>query len=430
MSTKSLGQKIREWRIKKGITQTELAEGLVTPSMISQIESDKANPSFKLLEGISRKLEVPIDEFLMDMQATLEQDTRQKLAKSLKNAKEYKKAIQVYEGLVAEEAGNVEEIQLDLAETYIHAKEFDSATKLLESMLDKVALDRDRTQAVTLLRWLGRAKIEQHDYVMAKHYLAQAMKELNKSEHGISPELQGVLYQYYAVALTNLGEVAEALEHYKKAIKASQGTPNLLLIGQAYMGLANTHYRLGDYKEAAETTRTAITMFRSVNNKVHEVTAKMNYGIFQYEMGNFDEAISQLQECADEFKEVGKPELVANAFGELGVVHLRMKNFQEAEKWCFRALELLPAEHHERAHVYRTMAQMYQELENSDRALEYILSSVSIFEKFGLLSEASKCYAQIVSIYQSRHELDKASEYMQKMTSTMQEGLRARGLYL
>jgi HTH-type transcriptional regulator, quorum sensing regulator NprR len=430
MNHKSLGQKIREWRIKKGITQTELAEGLVTPSMISQIESDKANPSFKLLEGISRKLGVPIDEFLMDMQSSLEQDTRQKLAKSLMNAKEFGKAIQVFEGLVAENVPNVDEIQLDLAETYIHAKEFDKATRLLEGMLEKVALDRDRSRAVLLLRWLGRAKLQQHDYVMAKHYLNQALKELVKGEEGISAELKGILYHNYAVALTHIGEVSDALDYYKKAISAYQGTPNLLLVGQAYTGLANTYYRLGDYKEAADTTRIAITMFRSVNNKLGEITAKMNYGIFQYEMDNFEEAIAQFLDCIEEFQKIGETDTLANAYGEMGVVHFRMKHYTETEKWCFRALELLPLEHPERAAVYRTMGLMYKELQNFDRALEYILSSVELFEKFRLLTEASKCYAEIVSIYQSRGELDKASEYMQKMTSAMQEGLRARGQYL
>ena len=114
----------------------------------------------------------------------------------------------------------------------------------------------------------------------------------------------------------------------------------------------------------------------------------------------------------------------------MGIVYYRKKEFQAAEKWCFKALELLPAKHRERAFVYKTLGQMYLELQNYERSLEYMLSSVEMFETFGLLGEASKCYSDIVSIYQARGELDKASEYMQKATSSMEEGLRARGLYL
>ncbi|MFD2170147.1 tetratricopeptide repeat protein [Tumebacillus lipolyticus] len=426
---KTLGQKIREWRMRKGITQTELAEGLVTPSMISQIESDKANPSFKLLEGISRKLDVPIDQFLMDMQDKLEHDTRHKLAKSLISAKQYDKAIQVLEGLSDEPSVDRTEVRKELASAYIYAKEFEKATRLLEAMLEEVALDKDRSQAVDLLRWLGRAKMEQHDYVMAKHYFQQALKELAKSET-LNSISRGGLYHNYAATLAYLGEVQEAIGYFKKAVVAYQGTPNLLQMGRAYTALAAAYYQIQEYALAAETTRTAITMFRSVNNRYDEVVAKKNYGILQYELGNYEESIAQFEECANEFQAMGETGLVANVYGEVGTVHFRKKDYQEAEKWCFRSLELLGKEDRERAFVYRTLGVMYQELQNYERALEYMLSSVELFEKYGLLVEASKCYSNIVSIYEAREELDKASEYMQKMTFIMRKGLRVRGLYL
>lgn len=426
---KSLGQKIREWRMRKGITQTELAEGLVTPSMISQIESDKANPSFKLLEGISRKLNVPIDEFLMDMQEQLEEDTRYKLAKSLMGSKDYAKAIQVLESLQGTDETHVDEIKLDLSDAYVHSKNFEKAYSILEGMLEDVALERDRSKAVQLYNKLGSAKMQANDYVMAKHYLHQSLKELTKATD-VPTEQKGRVYMNIAITLSYLGEVAEALQYYKKAIEAFQGLSNLLFLGSAYQGLANTYYRLEEFKMAAETTRTAITMFRSVNNKLHELIAKKNYAIIQYELGLYDESILLLRECLDEFNNFGEKDLVANVYGEMGIVHYRMKKYQDAEKWCFSSLELLPAEHRERAFVYRTLGQMYQELQNYDRSLEYMLSSVALFEKFGLLSEASKCYAQIVSIYQARGELDKASEYMQKVTTSLQQGLRVRGLFL
>lgn len=426
---KSLGQKIREWRMRKGITQTELAEGLVTPSMISQIESDKANPSFKLLEGISRKLNVPIDEFLMDMQEQLEEDTRYKLAKSLIGTKDYQKAIQVLENLATTDDAHADEIKFDLADAYVHSKEFEKSYKILEGMLDDVALERDRSKTVMLYRKLGWAKMQANDFVLAKHYMNQALKELARTPE-VTHELKGILYINYAITLSNLGEVAHALEYYKQAIESFQGTSNLFLLGQAYQGLANTHYRLGDFKQAAETSRTAITMFRSVNNRLQEFRTKQNYAMAQYELENYSEAIALFQECIEEYTKFNDTELIANIYGEMGVVNYRMKEYQEAEKWCFRALELLSAEDRERAFVYRTLGIMYKELQNHERALEYILSSVAIFEKYGLLGEASKCYAHIVSIYDLRGELDKASEYMQKMTSSMQEGLRVRGLFL
>lgn len=72
----SLGTKIRELRLANGMTQSELGAGLVTPSMISQIESDKANPSYSVLEAIAVKLKTPLEYFLADIQTQLESTLR------------------------------------------------------------------------------------------------------------------------------------------------------------------------------------------------------------------------------------------------------------------------------------------------------------------------------------------------------------------
>ncbi len=54
-----IGQRIRELRLKSGLTQTQLAKGIVTPSMISQIEAGKAHPSPALLRNLAKRLEAP-----------------------------------------------------------------------------------------------------------------------------------------------------------------------------------------------------------------------------------------------------------------------------------------------------------------------------------------------------------------------------------
>ncbi|MHB1627049.1 MAG: helix-turn-helix transcriptional regulator [Bacilli bacterium] len=56
------GQRIRELRQERGLTQTELAKGIVTPSMISQIEAGKAHPSDSLLKELAKRLDVPEDD--------------------------------------------------------------------------------------------------------------------------------------------------------------------------------------------------------------------------------------------------------------------------------------------------------------------------------------------------------------------------------
>ena len=64
MSEMTLGQKIRELRLSKQMTQKELAGDFITRNMLSQIENDSATPSMKTMEYLAKSLEKPIGYFL------------------------------------------------------------------------------------------------------------------------------------------------------------------------------------------------------------------------------------------------------------------------------------------------------------------------------------------------------------------------------
>lgn len=59
----SVGENIKKIRDKKGISQTELAEGCgVTQALISQIESNIRVVSFPLATAIARYLKISLDD--------------------------------------------------------------------------------------------------------------------------------------------------------------------------------------------------------------------------------------------------------------------------------------------------------------------------------------------------------------------------------
>lgn len=58
------GNKIKESRIKKGITQTKFAELLgIDRTYINMIENNKKEPSLKLLNRIADQLNVSVKKF-------------------------------------------------------------------------------------------------------------------------------------------------------------------------------------------------------------------------------------------------------------------------------------------------------------------------------------------------------------------------------
>ncbi|MGM9636905.1 MAG: helix-turn-helix domain-containing protein [Eubacteriales bacterium] len=60
----TLGQKVRMLRKERRLTQTALCGSYMTRNMLSQIESDSANPSVATIRYLAKMLEVPVGYFL------------------------------------------------------------------------------------------------------------------------------------------------------------------------------------------------------------------------------------------------------------------------------------------------------------------------------------------------------------------------------
>ena len=66
MDPKLLGQRIKEARLAKKMTQTEVVGSFITRNMLSQIESGNAVPSVKTLTYLAQVLELPPSVLLPD----------------------------------------------------------------------------------------------------------------------------------------------------------------------------------------------------------------------------------------------------------------------------------------------------------------------------------------------------------------------------
>ena len=66
MKQNTIGKKIRELRLQKGMTQAALAGDTVTRNMLSQIENGVAQPSVTTIIEIAERLEVPTEYFFSD----------------------------------------------------------------------------------------------------------------------------------------------------------------------------------------------------------------------------------------------------------------------------------------------------------------------------------------------------------------------------
>ncbi len=91
MNAVLLGKRIKEARLRRKMTQSELVGDFITRNMLSRIESGNACPSVKTLEYLAQRLDIPFG-LLMDGSDTDSSDGAELLAeaKRLYRAGEYK----------------------------------------------------------------------------------------------------------------------------------------------------------------------------------------------------------------------------------------------------------------------------------------------------------------------------------------------------
>ena len=60
----SLGERLRQARLEKGLSQTQVAGETITRNMLSQLEHDQASPSVRTLEYLAAVLGVRVSWLL------------------------------------------------------------------------------------------------------------------------------------------------------------------------------------------------------------------------------------------------------------------------------------------------------------------------------------------------------------------------------
>ncbi len=107
MNPSELGRRIKEARLAKKLTQSDVAGTFITRNMLSQIESGAANPSLKTLEYLTSVLDIPIQALLPNGKGEENNDSPQlqKLysCKRLFIGEEYSKAVKAAEELMETE---------------------------------------------------------------------------------------------------------------------------------------------------------------------------------------------------------------------------------------------------------------------------------------------------------------------------------------
>lgn len=427
----TLGQKIRELRIRKGLTQSELSEGLVTPSMISQIESDKANPSHQLLNSIAEKLETPIEYFLTDVESQLEKISAYHVAHAIMLKGDFKQAIDLLSKIKEAPSTQISmaDIKFDLAYCYLNTNELEQANELFEECLELAITGKDSIRMVTIMNQLGAVTFKQRNYPIAIHYWKKAY-DLAKKETDIDPYLFGEIANGIGMVHSQFGEWEQAKEYFEEASQLFKGSQDIRQIADVYVELAKTYRNTGDYDRAMHFSQSAAALYQGLQSLRSIIDSNAHYGIVLGETGLASEGIDRLENCMFLYENVGFHDRTGYVHSALARALFQAGDYDKAIYHCEQALKTTSGDELERSTIYRILATIDLEKEKYDSALEWIEKAAAIVEQEGSAADQVKVYAVYGDIYKKQGLYREAMECLEKMNNAMLENLRDQKVIL
>jgi transcriptional regulator with XRE-family HTH domain len=249
----TLGEKIRQARIERGMTQKQLVGEHITRNMLSKIENGSATPSMRTLEFLSQQLGLPASYFLSDF--TLSDGTSP-------------------DGLD------------NMRQAYREGRYLD-CIELLEA--SKTAGSTDEGYLLHALACIGAAKeaTAAGDIAGAKEY-ADAADYYNKQglyyDVKIDAEMSLILAE--CSLILDISDFEKNAQDYESAIKNMSYSNRFALANAEYL------IRTGE-------TELAKKQLENITNVEAELQSKLSYvrGLYLMHTGNHQQAIEELKQA-------------------------------------------------------------------------------------------------------------------------------------
>ena len=273
----TLGQKLRQTRLSKGLSQSQVAGDCVTRNMLSQIENDQASPSMRTLEHLAQALGVSVGWLLSDEQTDAAME-RLRRARALFRERNFEGCLALF---AQDEPGDDETLLLrsmaagELAEQLLLDEQISRAKELAALSLEwnRKSLYGTAQAQIMALDVLARAAILEncpdeaveryrasylegqnavrYHFTMARFHLQQEHIQAAEREIWSIAELPEASRGEYLILR---GKIAAKREQYENAAlyfhQAEELSLGRMLERELYEGLEICCRELGDYQQA------------------------------------------------------------------------------------------------------------------------------------------------------------------------------------
>jgi HTH-type transcriptional regulator, quorum sensing regulator NprR len=394
----NLGQKIKQLRLSKGMKQGELAKGLVTPSMISQIEAGKAQPSQKVLEEIANRLGTSVQYFLSDLRLKQEQSHMLRQARQWMERQHYERASDILEQLLQmNDFGADHSIALDLAECLVSMKDYEKAKELYLKLYEKGLQNFDSHIAVLALNKLGLIHHTQANYIVSNWYWEKALATAEKSGD-VPLRLHAQVLINLGIITYRLGMYGKSESYYLAAYRMLRGSGHPQQIADASLGLGLVYSMLSNTDLAIRFTEEAHDYYQSLDMDEQALQSRINLAIFKRNNQQFEDSLAILLECIEAHAQESDWKDRPNVMSELARTYVKMasikdspqakmENYDKAEQICKQAFLYCEHTSLQYADLCQILGDICRNRSQYTEATRYYKQSIRLFADHRLIPQ-------------------------------------------
>ncbi len=229
----------------------------------------------------------------------------------------------------------VSSIHLKMASILEDSGDYTKALSYLRDALDSMRRMGDRSGELWALGSIGIIQAKTEDYENALTNLHEAIKLC--SEMGLPPSQSRDLEFHLGEIYEGFRDLEQALEHYQKAMSASQAEASDPILGKIYDRIGDIYYSMEDYAKARNFLEDALRIHGELHNNALQKSELIRLGDLLSKLGDPETAIKYQQRALTLARETHDERAEARILTRIGTLdqmlgrpRVALEHYQEA----------------------------------------------------------------------------------------------------
>ncbi|KEO80909.1 helix-turn-helix domain-containing protein [Tumebacillus flagellatus] len=388
-SSMTIGQRFKIIRTEKGFSQSELAEGLCSQTVVSLIEHDKKYPSAEMWGKLAERLGVPLREIMGIQESQMEANFQIDMIRVYIEKGDFYHALELIDGLDQQE-DLLEHQRADLlisrSEVLVKTKKYDEAVHVLSPFVDQQGVQQTVGDDIlcALHNKLGTAYFQLRDFEKAYSSYENGYR-VSKKLPGFG--LLGARVAYnMGITCNQLGFKGDGRRYLQEAYDFYNSTSQMNKLADTLFALAMATGNV-EYLTKARSIYEGLNLTREANIAIQHFAFYVESQVDTQEaLRKFDASIEAFHKCED----IG---MCVYTSARAAIVCMTQNKIQNAEKYLTQAeqYKVLLKEENEYllADFFRAKAMYNLRKENYDQCILDSQTASEMCDKMGLHAESA-----------------------------------------